>query len=424
MSTAPVSHLSLAARKLVVAAECDGGASIRLPESLPAITVVPLDSGPALKAIEVTVPPAVEVLDLSRLPPAPWICVMGARKLKQLVLPPPDPSARRKQAKGAELHLSLEAAPALRVHGGVSALDACWPDATGPAGGQHLLRTRGPGRRPWDGLWLGDSLPAESLPAPTLILHGLPGQTRLDLSKRPLLRGLELHDTSLQSLQFDTIQQVTIEGCPNLCDVEFNRAERALIRHCRGLRWVVGAGGSLSLSRVRAKGRLEVHGEWSRVNLRDSSWTTLEARGALSIRLKGDSQIEEVIGAPGHHLELTGLNVPHAPEAGTVEVQSAYIEVISRLLSEGMPIHPKVVEQWVEAAHGPSGIQDRLMAIAVGLDAGSLAPEQAWDLRCQLAERGGQPTDVAGEPAWHWRFMADLADREGYRADALARKRS
>ena len=143
----------------------------------------------------------------------------------------------------------------------------------------------------------------------------------------------------------------------------------------------------------------------------------MEARGALSIRLKGDSQLEEVIGAPGHHLELTGLNVPHAPEAGTVEVQSAYIEVISRLLSEGMPIHPKVVEQWVEAAHGPSGIQDRLMAIAVGLDAGSLAPEQAWDLRCQLANRGGQPTDVAGEPAWHWHFMADLADR-GWAAEA------
>ena len=415
MSTATVNHLPRDAQQVVVSAECDGGASVRLPNLGPAIKVVPHESGLPLRAFEVTVPPAVRVLDLSRLPPAPWICVMGARNLEQLVLPPPSHSAGRKQPSGAELHLSLDAAPTLRVHGGVSALDACWPDvSTPPSGGLHMLRTRGPGRRPWDDLWLGEALPQE--PIPTLILHRLPGETHIDLAHLAPIRGLELHGAALEHLQVGAVQQVTLEACPALSTASFDEVNRVVIRHCHALQQVGGKGGSLSLSGVRGTGPLEVRGAWSRIGLRNSTWSALEARGAECIHLQGDSHVKEVIGAPGHHLAITGLAVPHAPDAGTVEVQPAYIEVISRLLAEGRPIHPQVIKQWVAAAHGSSGIQDRLMTIAAGLDAGSLEPDVAWDLRCQLAFRGGEPCDVAGEPSWHWSFMADLADR-GWAAD-------
>ncbi|HCH61615.1 MAG TPA: hypothetical protein DFR83_02345, partial [Deltaproteobacteria bacterium] len=314
MTAASVNHLSLAAQQVVVPAERDGGASVRLPDSAAAITIVPLASGPPLRAIEVTVPPSVKVLDLSRLPLAPWICVLDARQLEVLMLPPPKANAGRKGSRGAEVHLSLDAAPALRVHGGVASLDACWLDEAAPRARLHELRTRGPGRQPWNGLWLGTSLPAE--PAPTLVLHSLPGEKVLDITHLETTRGLELHGSAIERLELGTAQRVTLEACASLSVLRFRRIEQVAIRRCHALEQVAGEGEALSLFGMCGTSVLAVDGRWSRISLRDSTWPMVNAPSALSIRLQGDTNVRMVVGAPGHHLAITGLAVPDAPAAG------------------------------------------------------------------------------------------------------------
>jgi hypothetical protein len=409
-----MNHLSLAARQLVVPAESDGGACAHLPEEVPAITVVPLESGPRLRAVELRVPPSVQVLDLSRLAPAPWVCIVGGAGLKQLRLPPAHSTTPRKSSSGAHIHLALDAAPALRLDGGVSALDACWPDPTRPSGALHKLRTRGPGRRAWNAVWIGESAPSEAVE--NLILYRLPELDALDLTHLSAVRCLELHQADIARLRVRSPTQLTIEDCPRLVLATWSVVERAVIRDCAALRSVHGDGRALSLSGVTGADTLEIRGDWARLGLRNSTCVTLEARGAGNIRIQGESTLESVFGAPGHLLAISGLAVPHAPEASAVGVEPSYIEVIARLLARGQPVHPQVLEQWIDAAHGPSGIQDRLMAIAVGLAAGSLQPETAWALRSRLVGRGGGSKDVAGNPAWQWDFMPDLADR-GWAAD-------
>ena len=371
-----------------------GAAVVRLPSAARDIV---FDACDELRTLDVYGGADVETLDLSALPDDMMVYTRDLPSLRHLVLP---------RGSGCHVHLSLAAAPALRIDGDLSWIDACWPRAGGEgklsaswnelAAGlrQNVLR----------GAWLGTARGAPTDVALLAICDD--PATALDLSAHGAACIVIEDAPALERLVADTHQLLLIRRAPALVSVACRSVSAACIEDALALEALTGHGTQVSFRDSARVKILQVDGAWARLYLHREGPERLVAPGVRHFHAELVHRLRQS--------ECVLAEKTASPNEGPPSAERALEETMLDMVG-GAVLNAALKRKFVEAAQ-KLGSQRSLEALAASV---ALAEEARradfWTLRMVVARAQRKKTMKKG-PSWSWEFAPDLADR-GWRAD-------
>lgn len=371
-----------------------GAAVVRLPS---AARDIAFDACDALRTLDVYGGDNVETLDLSALPDDVMVYTRGLPALRHLVLP---------RGAGCHVHLSLAAAPALRIDGDVSWIDACWPRAGGEGKLSASWNELAVGLRHGvlRGAWLGAARDAPTDVALLAICDD--PATTLDLSAHAAKCIIVEDAPALESLVAHTHQLLLIRGTPALVSVTCTSVAVACIEDALALEALTGNGTQVSLRDSARVKILQVDGAWARLYLHREGPERLVAPGVRHFHAELVHRLRQ------SQCVLAAKTA--SPQEGPPSVERALEEAILDMVG-GAALNATLKRKFVEASQklGPQRSLEALAASVALID--EVRRGDFWTLRMAIARAQRKKTTKKGL-SWSWEFAPDLADR-GWRAD-------